>query len=258
MWASSAIRFQKFGTEQVDFRQLVAGLMSKLSLEESDLFWVICWQIWLQRNTVLHRGVFQHPSWSHQRALDYLREFVDAQDQLSVPVSVRVPTSQAWQPPQGEFFKLNFDGACFDNGATSGYSAVIRNGNGEVMAAVSAKGGAVRDSEELEVMACCKALEFAIDTSFMEVILEGDNALVMKTVSQAQPNFSRLELIYEDIWYLVAGFRSISVSCVRHSANGVAHALVNLLGYLLMKLYGWRRILPLVVDALYLDSSLLN
>ena len=53
------------------------------------------------------------------------------------------------------------------------------------MAAISAKGGAVRDSEELEVMACRKALEFAMDADFMEVILEGDNALVMKTVSQA-------------------------------------------------------------------------
>ena len=34
VWASSVIRFQKFGTEQVDFRQLVASLMPKLSLEE--------------------------------------------------------------------------------------------------------------------------------------------------------------------------------------------------------------------------------
>ena len=53
------------------------------------------------------------------------------------------------------------------------------------MAAVSAKGGVVRDNEELEVMACRNALEFAINAGFMEVILEGDNALVMKTVSQA-------------------------------------------------------------------------
>ena len=131
----------------------------------------------------MHGGVFQHPSRSHQCASDYLREFVEAQDQLSVPVSVHVPASQAWQPPQGEFFKLNFDGANFDNGVTSGYGAIIHNGNGEVMAAVSAKGGAMRDSEELEVMAYRKALEFAIDAGFMEVILEGDNALVMKTIS---------------------------------------------------------------------------
>jgi len=38
VWVGSAIRFQKFGTELEDFRQLVAGLMLKLSLEELNLF----------------------------------------------------------------------------------------------------------------------------------------------------------------------------------------------------------------------------
>ena len=207
---------------------------------------------------MLHGGIFQHPARSHQHASDYLREFVEAQDQLSVPVSVHVPTSQAWQPPQGEFFKLNFDGASFDNGATSGYGAVIRNGNGEVMAAVSAKGGVVRDSEELEVMACRNALEFAINAGFMEVILEGDNALVMKTVSQAQPNFSRLGLIYEDIWCLATGFRSISTSYVRRSANGVAHALAKFARLSDNDIVWMEEDPPPAVDALYLDSSLLN
>ena len=78
---------------------------------------------------------------------------------------------------------MNFDGACFNDGADSGYGAVVRNRNGEVMAAISAKGGAVRDSEEVEVLACRKALEFAIDAGFLEVILESDNARVMKTVA---------------------------------------------------------------------------
>ena len=32
-------------------------------------------------------------------------------------------------------------------------------------------------------MKCRKALEFAIDAGFKEVILEGDNAMVTKTVS---------------------------------------------------------------------------
>ena len=72
---------------------------------------------------------------------------------------------------------------------------MIRNEKGEVMAAFDAKGGVVRDSEEVEVMACRKALEFAIDAGFMEIILEGDNALVMQMVSQAQPNLLRLGLI---------------------------------------------------------------
>ena len=52
-----------------------------------------------------------------------------------------------------------------------------------MMATISTKGGAMRDSEEVKVMACHKALEFAIGAGFTEVILEGDNAMVMKTVS---------------------------------------------------------------------------
>ena len=199
VWAGSLGRLQKSCTEQNDFLQLVTGLMAKLSAEEWNLFWIICWQRWHQRNTVIHGGVFQHPSRSAQRTVDYLREYTDAQDFLSVPDQIHVPTQQTWQPPPGSLFKMNFDGACFDDGAHLGYRAVIRNGKGEVMAAIAMRGGAVRDSEEVEVMACRKALEFAIDAGFTEIILEGDNAMVMKMISQAQPDLSRLGLIYEDI-----------------------------------------------------------
>ena len=131
----------------------------------------------------MHGGAFQHPSKLARRAVDYLREYTDAQDQLTVPDPIHVPVQQTWQPPPGSLFKLNFDGACFDDGAASGYGAVIRNEKGEVMVAIAVRGGAVRDSEEVEVMACRKALEFAIDAGFMEIILEGDNAMVLKIIS---------------------------------------------------------------------------
>ena len=56
----------KSGTVQFDFLQLVTGLMSKLSREEWDFFWVTFWQICNQWNTAMHGGVFQHPSRSAQ------------------------------------------------------------------------------------------------------------------------------------------------------------------------------------------------
>ena len=127
--------------------------MVKLSSEEWNLFWVICWQLWYQRNTVIHGGVFQHPSSLVKRVVDYLKEYSNAQDSLRVPDPIHVPAQQTWQPPQGSVFKLNFDGACFDDGAASSYEAVIRNEKGEVMAAIAERGGVVQDSEEVEVMA---------------------------------------------------------------------------------------------------------
>ena len=170
---------------------------------------------------------------------------------MSESVPILSPPQQIWQPPQGNLFKLNFDGACFDEGAASGYGAVIRNEKGEVMATLAAKGSVVRDSEEVEVLTCRKALKFAIDAGFMEIILEGDSVVVMQTVSQAQPNLSRVGLIYENIWCLAAGFRSISTNCVRRTANSVAHALARLIDDDIAWL---EEDPPLVVDALYLDA----
>ncbi|XP_030939670.1 uncharacterized protein LOC115964513 [Quercus lobata] len=122
--------------------------------------------------------------------------------------------------------------ACFSSNsvyaaiAASGYGAVIRNEKGEVMAALAAKGGVVRDSEEVEVLACHKALEFAIDAGFMEIILEG--------------------------------FRSISINCVRHIANGVAHALARFARLIDDDIVLLEEDPPPVVDALYLDANALN
>ena len=94
VWAGNLGRLQKSCIEQNDFLQLVLGLMVKLSSEEWNLFWVICWQIWHQRNTIMHGGAFQHPSRLAQHAVDYLKEYTDAQDHLSVPDPIHVPVQQ--------------------------------------------------------------------------------------------------------------------------------------------------------------------
>ena len=80
VWIGSLSRLQKSSIVQTDFLQLVTSLMPRLSRKEWDLFWDTCWQIWNQRNTAMHGGVFQHPSRSSQRALEYLSEFTEAQD----------------------------------------------------------------------------------------------------------------------------------------------------------------------------------
>ena len=59
---------------------------------------------------------------------------------------------------------------------------MLRNELGEIMAFVSTKGPLVMNSNEAEVLACWKALEFAIDSSFLELIIDGDNANVMTTI----------------------------------------------------------------------------
>ena len=67
-----------------------------------------------------------------------------------------------WEPPLKSAFKLNFDEAIFFVLNKTGVRVIIRNYKGEVMAIMSTRGLAVHSSEEGELLACRKAVEFAI------------------------------------------------------------------------------------------------
>ena len=55
----------------------------------------------------------------------------------------------------------------------SDFGVVIHNVEGAVMAAIAARGPLILGSEEAEVLACRKALEFTVDEGFTELLVEG-------------------------------------------------------------------------------------
>lgn len=82
------------------------------------------------------------------------------------------------------------------------------------MAALATKGPLVTNSEEVEILVCRKALEFATNVGFQEVIVEANNATVMRGLTTSPPKRSILGNIYEDARYLATRFKSLSASCV--------------------------------------------
>ena len=122
------------------------------------------------------------------------------------------------------------------------------------MAALSTKGPAVSDSEEAEALACRKALEFAIDAGFEELVVEGDNATVMKSISSLRALRSKLDNIYVDIQWLATGSRCLSFGCVKRTANTVAHSLARFARLIDEDTVWMEESPPLAIDALYLDS----
>lgn len=158
----------------------------------------------------------------------------------------------------GSTFKLNFDALVFANTNSSGFNVIIRNNIGQVMAGLLARGPYVASNEEAEVLTFRKALELAIDAGFMELVVEGDNATVMKSLLSPQVNRSRLGHIYKDVQTLAARFRRLSVGCIKLGANSVALSLALYAGQLDDEILWPEESPPPTLDALYLDSISLN
>ena len=70
---------------------------------------------------------------------------------------------------------------------------------------MATRGLLVSCSEEAKTLACRKALEFAIDASFSELIVEGDNINVMRAMSSSTMNFFMHGNVIVDIHCILCG-----------------------------------------------------
>lgn len=175
---------------------------------------------------MIHGGKLKDPWQVLTRAEDFLAEYHQAQEQLLLMPNAPQQII-SWQPPQSSQYKLNFDAAIYTDIGRLGVGAIIRNENGEVMAALSTIGPFFQDSEEAEIVACRKAFEFAIDVGFSNLVVKGDNVNVMRAIASTCMDNSRIGTVIEDIHCLMSGLRWSSVSCVKCSANTAAHCIAH-------------------------------
>ncbi|KAL0014186.1 hypothetical protein SO802_001255 [Lithocarpus litseifolius] len=238
----------------VDMLQLMEYLLERVDSHDMEVVLVQAWLIWNQRNRVVHGGKFHDPRWLNNRAIEFLEEFRTA-SLLMGPAHGGQSFRDTWQPPPPSIFKLNFDAALFSALNKSGFGAVIRNEKGEVMAAMAAKGPEVSCSEEAEYLACRKAIEFAIDAGFSELVIEGDNSSVMKAVSNMQEDYSLLGNVIGDIHHLVRNLQWVRIECTRRGGNRVAHELAQFAKNISQDLFWMEDVPPIVRVALFQDAN---
>ena len=97
-----------------------------------------------------------------------------------------------------------------------------------------------------------------MDVGFEELVIEGDNATGMKSITSLRALQSIMGNIYADIRFLAAGSRCRSFSCVKHNANTVAHFLARYARLIDEDIFWMEESPPLAHESLYLDSISLN
>nr|POF00764.1 hypothetical protein CFP56_68291 [Quercus suber] len=155
-------------TSFLTFKELPSWLIK--NSQHVDLFAVTAWSIWNQRNQV---RMYQPSCSLHlfaATAKDRLDEFLSIQ-----PAPRPTPPRQRiqWQaPPQG-MVMINFDGAMSTKTLSSGIG-VVRDDSGSVLGALSQHIPQVVSPLGIDAKAASRALQFASELGFNQVILEGD------------------------------------------------------------------------------------
>ena len=63
------------------------------------------------------------------------------------------------------------------------------------------------NSDEVEILACRKAIEFAMEAGFTDLVIKGENTNVMKAITDYGSHVSRLGHIALDIQMLMQGLQ---------------------------------------------------
>ena len=191
---------------------------------DPELFSAMAWTLWNRRNN-LRLG---KPAVPLEQVLHRARDL--KLGCLSAPTSVTAVPEQkktAWTPPPVHGYKVNFDGALFEHEDSAGLGVVIRNQDGLVMASLSEVTPLPSTVIEVETLAARRAVEFALELGFENIILEGDSEILIKILNRSSRSLASFGHIINDINFLASRFACFSAIHVKRHCNRVAHSLAR-------------------------------
>jgi hypothetical protein len=104
-----------------------------------------------------------------------------------------------------------------------GVGVVIRDGMGQVLAALSQPVLAVYDPATAKAFAARRAVEFCLEVRIYDVFLEGESLSVVKAMKYSQPNWLPYGQIIDDIKGMLGSLRRHFIRHVKREANSAAH-----------------------------------
>ncbi|RLN28590.1 hypothetical protein C2845_PM05G17690 [Panicum miliaceum] len=142
---------------------------------------------------------------------------------------VSAQSIQRWQRPGREWMKVNSDGAFTEERCEGGWSAVIRDADGEFILAEVGRLQHALDALQAEAYACLAGVMMAIDQGIGRVIFETDSLILKQALENPTHRLSSSGgLICELQCLISSSFISYAINFVPRSCNRVAHALAAL------------------------------
>ena len=129
-WLENPLRSQGFKNSFLDS---ALAILSHSTLQDLEIFFATAWALRINRNRTVHKDDGLSPLQVWLMARNAVDDFACS---ASWDFSLIRPASSSWTPPPPGIFKVNVDGASSEQEGSSSVGVVIRDSNGQVMAAL--------------------------------------------------------------------------------------------------------------------------
>ena len=188
------------------------------------LFAVMAWSIWYQRNKFRLNDNPLPLQNIAGFAKNYLSKFKSLEKSHPHGSSSIL---RKWHPPTVGAVKTNYDGAMFRESDKAGIGVVIRDSEGQVLAALSEQIVKPPLVEILELLAARRAVKYTTELGYAQLVCEGDSESVVNSLRGSGMESSWGGHIIKEILSQSNSFLSISFAHVGRQGNAVAHALAQ-------------------------------
>lgn len=183
------------------------------------------WALWTGRNARRHGRKVWEPGATARYITSLLEDLIS----LKMPSPVGKPARDTkWHPPEEGWVKLNTDAAFNINLFTGSAGVVMRDHQGQVLAAAARWFDDVPDALTAEALAAKEGLELAVENGYDRVILEVDCSSLKNLIEDDSHFRSSIGGFVFDIIELSRSFSAFRIVWVCREANSVAHACANM------------------------------
>ncbi|XP_075645735.1 uncharacterized protein LOC142616862 [Castanea sativa] len=208
-----------------DFKELCKWVLG--NGKPLELFAIQVWSIWNQRNKLRLNQPCCPTKELQKMAEDSWTEI--RRHNLKLNRFSSSPTHQRlWTAPTLDSYKINYDGALSTTDNKSGIGIVVRDYHGEVIASLIQQLDQAYQPVEVEAMAASKAVEFGSELGIQRAIIEGDSAVVVKSLTSKECGLTPYSQLLNDVSLFSGFYSQLSYSHVKRDGNKVAHSLAKL------------------------------
>ncbi|XVE86645.1 hypothetical protein DITRI_Ditri18aG0051300 [Diplodiscus trichospermus] len=111
---------------------------------------------------------------------------------------------------------------------TKGVRAIIRDSKGFCLGAYAAMVPWTAEIQTIEIQAAIKAMEFALQMGFKEVIIEGDVSGIINGLATSSRDLSNIGTLVEERTQISKLFTKVSFMYTKRGGNKAAHALAKM------------------------------